>query len=512
MLRVTTIAFLLAAFAFAQTADNPSFTVADVKLSKPGTINSGSQFVPGGKYLARGVTMLNMISDAYGVEAEMIVGGPNWLDSARYDITTKAPPATDDVTAKLMLRSLLAERFKLVIHKDQKAMPSYALSVSKRGLKLKESAAPGPQNCDGSGGGAKDITMTCQHMTIADLAQQLRQNARGYVDQPVVDMTGLKGTYDYTLSWTPKGLLRKPGESEGDKPAGTSLFDAVERQLGLKLELQKQPVPVIVIDKVTEKPTDNPPEVTSKLQKEPTEFEVADIHPSAPNTKTDAQFLPGGRIDVKAVTMEFLLTQAYNVDKEMIVGPKWFTVDKFDIVAKAPVDLTPEVAMTMLKNLLADRFKLKAHMEDQPVPVYALTVSKRGLKMKESTGETRSGCKSTAGDGKRNYTCQNTTMAQLAEKLRQQAPAYVDHPVVDLTGLKGAYDFVLSWTPKQQFQNGGRGGDAAVTPGASGASDPNGDLTVSEALERQLGIKMEATKHPLPVVVVDHVEQKPTEN
>ena len=404
--------FILSGLAAGQTTA-PAFAIADVHLSKSGAANQGSFFSPGGRYSARGATMLNLIQDAYGVEPEMIVGGPNWLDTTKFDITARPPAATDEATAKLMLQTLLADRFKLQIHKDQKAMSSYVLRVSKRGLKIQESGAPGAKNCDGAGGGPIDITFKCTNMTMADLATQVRQNARAYVDQPVIDKTGLTGAYDFTLSWTGKNQLRKPGEGEPDKPTGTSntsVFDALDKQLGLKLELQKEPVSVIVIDAANEKPIENAPEVISKLPKDPTEFEVAEITPSAPGTKKmDINFLPGGRLDLKGVSIKFLLTLAYGIqDDDMLAGPKWIDTEKFDIVAKAPVDLTQDVAEVMLRNLLADRFKFKMHYEERPVQVYALVVSKKGLKIKESAGDMRANCKNSASNGKRNFTCQNT--------------------------------------------------------------------------------------------------------
>ena len=109
----------------------------------------------------------------------------------------------------------------------------------------------------------------------------------------------------------------------------------------------------------------------------------------------------------------------------------------------------------------------------------------------------------------RTYTCQNTTMAQLAERLPFLAPAYIDRPVVDLTGLKGGFDFALSWTPRGQFSAAGTG---QASGGIPVATDPTGTLTIFEAVDRQLGLKLNEQKHPMPVLVVDHVNRKPTDN
>jgi hypothetical protein len=116
-----------------------------------------------------------------------------------------------------------------------------------------------------------------------------------------------------------------------------TLFDAVAR-LGLKLEPQNAPIPVIVVDRVSEKPTDNLPGVTQSLPSIPTEFEVADIKPSQPGTKEDFQLQPSGRIDARGVTMKELIQQAWlgiDNDDMLVGGPKWLDVDRFDIVAKS---------------------------------------------------------------------------------------------------------------------------------------------------------------------------------
>jgi uncharacterized protein (TIGR03435 family) len=136
-------------------------------------------------------------------------------------------------------------------------------------------------------------------------------------------------------------------------------------------------------------------------------------------------------------------------------------------------------------------------MEKQPADVFALTANKP--KLKAADPSTRSTCKIGNADGMRMIECQNTTMAQLADKLRGAAGPYIGHPVVDLTGLSGTYDFTASWTPFQRFAR-------------RGADDNTVVLSVFEALDRQLGLKLAAQKHPMPVVVVDHIDRKPTEN
>lgn len=104
-------------------------------------------------------------------------------------------------------------------------------------------------------------------------------------------------------------------------------------------------------------------------------------------------------------------------------------------------------------------------------------------------------------------------MAQLAEAAHRFAGGYVDHAAVDMTGLKGAYDFTLSWTPKGVVAGAGRGGNRAESGQNDGASDPSGGITFFDAIDKQLGLRLESgQKHPMPVLVVDHVERLAAEN
>jgi uncharacterized protein (TIGR03435 family) len=180
----------------------------------------------------------------------------------------------------------------------------------------------------------------------------------------------------------------------------------------------------------------------------------------------------------------------------------------------------------MLRALLVDRFKLTTHFEDQPVNVYALVAvntSAVASKLKKADPSNRSNCKYVGGvpggaasASLRLNVCQNVTMAQFADWLqgaRNTARAYMDHPIVDATGIEGNRDFTLTFSLFLAFQTngGGRGGDAQAANVAA-ASDPNGAIPFGEALEKQLGLKLELRKQPMPVLVVDHIEQKPTDN
>jgi uncharacterized protein (TIGR03435 family) len=185
----------------------------------------------------------------------------------------------------------------------------------------------------------------------------------------------------------------------------------------------------------------------------------------------------------------------------------------------------------MLKALIIDRFKLTTHMEDKPMDAYTLLADKP--KLKKADPQNRTNWKEGPGpDGKdprketpalgRLVTCQNMTMSQLADLLPNIAGGYfqtVSRTVLDSTGVEGAFDFTLSFSGAGILNGnngGGRGGDgprsAGPTDGAGAASDPSGGMTLMDAMDKQIGIKLITTKRPVQVLVIDHIEQKPTDN
>jgi len=336
---------------------------------------------------------------------------------------------------------------------------------------------------------------------------------------PVADMTGLKGSWDFTLKWTDRRLLAAAGTE------GITIFDAVEKQLGLKLEVQQIPMPVIVVDSVSEKPTDNLPGVSEKLPPVPSRFEVADIKPSAPETQRSLRALPGGRIDLRGFTLKDLIKLAWEIEDldvidndDMLVGaPKWLDKERFDIVAEVSAagpqtgaGLDIDSTRRMLRALLEDRFKLATHHESEPVSVFTMVAAKP--KLRKADASNRPGCRNApAPSGLAPIFllhCHNVTMAELAEELPAFGGLYINHPVVDETGLDGGWDFDLNWSPPHLVRSGESVSAAVAAPVAE---DPNGALTIVEALNK-VGLKLEPQKRPMPVLVIDHVEEKPTDN
>lgn len=494
----STVLLLASCVAFAQT---PQFEVADVHVSKPGSRAQGG-LLPGGRVELHGFTMLNLISFVYGVDEDMVVGGPKWLDTDRFDITAKGPKNTTEESSKRMVQALLADRFKLIMHTEPEPGPAFALTAGKK-LLIKEAASADDGGCEPKVE-QPWITFTCKNLTMTQFADRVHQWAGGYLDHPVIDQTALKGGYDFAIRWTGRGAL-------ANTPDGLSIFDAVDKELGLKLEAKKLPIPAMVIDSVNETPTPNAPGVKEDLPISATEFEVADVKMSRPDEKMNGRVLPSGRVDLEAFPLREAIKFAYDIqDDAGLVAPKWLESAKFDIHANAGSAVSMDALRTMMKSLLADRFKLTVHKEDQPVPVYVLLAGKKP-KLEPSTGADRAGCKRSVPNNMMLYECKSTTMAQFVEGIHQVAGGYLgDHPMIDGTELTGSYDFSLTWTPVQALPAGkGRGPADAAAPGV--ASDPGG-LTVFEAIDRQLGLKVETQKRPMPVVVIDHINQTPTEN
>ncbi len=552
---------LLSSAVFGQSADTaPTFEIADVHVS-PHTLtpNMRGGVLRAGRYEILTATMVDLIRTAYGVDADKVLGGPSWLESDRFDVIAKAPPAASPDAAKLMLQALLADRFKLVVHRDSHALPGFALTVGKGGApKLKEADGSGDTGCKytipppppppppGTQAGAPVINVPtyvyeCHNMTMAAFAEAMRTMlaAQTYFGTGLIaDQTGLKGAWDFNFKYGPKisggivALLVAPG------PETISIFDAMDKQLGLKLDPLKVSTPVVIVDSVNRKPSDNPPGVTTALPVIPAEFEVADLRlrdPSAPPAP-GAGFQPSGRVDLRGYPLTALINLALNANgPDSLVGlPKSLNSVRVDLIAKMPSNgpaapnqpIDIEFFRPALRALLEERFKLKTHTEQRPGDAYTLMAGKPKLQ-KTADPLMRTGCKEGPGpDGKdsrvanpilsRLITCQNITMAQFADMLPRLANGYVHSEVVDATGLTDAYDFTLSFSANglAQFVAQVQGGGAAPAGAgaAPAASDPGGGLSLPDAVNKQLGLKLETVKRPLPVIVIDHIEEKPADN
>jgi len=505
----------------------------------------------GGRYEIKNATMVDLIRSAYTFTADKIFGGPSWLELDRFDVVAKLPQETTPEDRRQMMQALLRDRFKLAVHNDTKPLPAYALTVGKK-PSLKEADGQGETGCKAEtasgppGEGAMRINMSgpngtmqtlnlgpgmtihmiCRNMTMSAFAGSIRGmiGAPDLGSSPVMDETELKGAWNFDLRYS----MQFFGPMPGNDAERISLASAIEK-LGLKLEQKQVPTPVLVVDSVNRSAGDDPPEVAESLPPIPipTEFEVADIKPTDPSFRGGRNnFQPGGRYTAQGMSLHNLVMFAFNVrgmSRESIVGlPPFADSERYDITAKAPAvggqppNIDFETSGPMLRALLVDRFKMTYHTEQRKVSAYSLIAPKS--KLKKADPDTRSSCKQSnnalgAPAGSITFSCQNVTMAYFADRLQNLSfNGAISWPVDDATGLEGGYDISLSFSPNagMNFGGGGRGGNSGENA-VPVAADPSTGMTLFEAIEK-LGLKLEQRKREMPVIVIDHIEQKPTEN
>lgn len=224
----TNFALLLFASASSgQTLPAPAFEVASIKPSTAEPGSSSGITTDTGRIAGRNVTLKRCIRGAYGMPEAQIFGGPKWVDEERYDIDAKAAGRAGDHELMEMLQQLLAERFKLVIHRETRPLSGYALVAGKKGITAKRSE---PDTGSRTNSSRRSIEAT--GCSMGCLATKLAE----VLHVPVADSTGLEGKFDFKLEWTPDDLQ-------------TAVLPALEEQLGLKLEGRKVPTEVIVIDR-----------------------------------------------------------------------------------------------------------------------------------------------------------------------------------------------------------------------------------------------------------------------
>ncbi len=208
MLRALQFAGFAALFAgavFAQTG------TADIHASPPNTIpEMRSRFVRG-RFELRNATLVDLIRTAWSVDADKVVGGPDWLGADRFDVTVAAPADSTPETLKTMLRTLLADRFQLVVHRDTRSLRAYAMTVAGKPL-LKPADGSGESGCAiGQSTNPGPVAFECRNMTMAAFAKQLSgvREASGYLfNYPVADRTGLQGAWNFRVEWSPRVAQR----------------------------------------------------------------------------------------------------------------------------------------------------------------------------------------------------------------------------------------------------------------------------------------------------------------
>ena len=538
-------------------ARRASFDAVEVEPASAFARKVASPVINGNRYEYKFGNMVDFISTAYSMPPEKVLEGPMWVEYDRYDIIGRVPPDTSPEKVKEMLQTVLTTRFGLVTRSEMRQLPAVALVAGKKPLLKPASGSPAgcKMSMTGASPEASQLQADCHNMTMAAFVDQLRtfpggrllsnvaveDNAAGVrsmSSEPIHDKTDLKGAWDFTLTF-PIAASSTPGV----------LAAAIENQLGLKLETTQVAFPVLVIEKVNRVATPNSARNLASLAVKTPEFEVAEIKPfdmsnPAGRRMMGLQFPPGGRgsqITITGMTLSALIQQAWNLQPDKVVGgPKWLETDRWEIVAKLPVDpqtgapvvTTPEAVWPMLRALLADRFKLTTHSEEREVTAYKLVALKPklspadpGIRTKCSDGPGANGKdpRKTNPALSRLVTCRNINMDEFSVLMESFSWGYFADPVINATDLQGTWDITLSFSPWSMmegkgppgsFVNGLKVGGSMRAPSDAGndASAPSGAVSFADALEKQLGLKLEPMKRKVQVMVIDHIEPKPTEN
>ena len=221
-----------------------AFGVVSVKVAKPGTRGSGMTPTPAGVKM-QNVTVKDMIGEAYHVYDMQIAGGPKWIESDRYDVEAKAPG--DKVAGKeqrrAMMRTMLEERFGLSVHEKQQEMQAFLLETAKKGPKLAVTKDPT----------TPVVFRVYQRRQITSVnapLDYLTEALTWMIGRPVLDRTGLDGTFDYKLEWAPDELQMRSVDAPVSSDADAPSLEAALGELGLRLVSRKGPVKMIVVDKV----------------------------------------------------------------------------------------------------------------------------------------------------------------------------------------------------------------------------------------------------------------------
>ena len=278
---------LCAAAAFGQSPPRVEFEVASVKPTTQQLTNQVrvGVTIDGAQVHCQYLSVKDLLVFAYNVKFHQIVG-PDWIASARFDISAKLPSESKRGEVREMMKSLLEDRFQLKVHHDRREFPVYALVVGKGQLRMKEvpvdsaedlaktpvdvKASGGPGGTSVDFGHGSSFTFGNNKFEARKLTMvQLADNLTRFMDKPVVDMTGLTAAYDFTLDFTPAdyramlirsalaaGVTLPPEALRALDASGDSLLASIQA-LGLKLESRKAPIDVIVVDSGTKTPTEN---------------------------------------------------------------------------------------------------------------------------------------------------------------------------------------------------------------------------------------------------------------
>jgi len=532
----------------------PSFEAVTIKPNKTGEIARAIGFEPD-RFMATNVTLHGLIAAAYAAAGSEILGGPDWVRSKNYDVEAKLDtPVIDELSTlgpdqrlleqKRILQALLADRFRLALHREKREPPAYVLAIAKDGLKLQE-AKPGDTYPDGFkdpegrplGAGALLQPGPCklvgQGVHMADLAKTLSMNYLG--GQAVIDQTSLSGVYDFTLDCHTALMER-----------GESVLTVLPEQLGLELK----PLDVLVIDHA-EEITGGESIQTQQQDQGVAESLAASMPPARvyesvsirSNQSTTAftpavEFRPNG-FTATNVTLQMLIQQAYGVEAYQIAGaPAWLDRDRYDVEAKVDDSVADELSkgeadrlsaeqQPMLFELLADHFLLSVHRETRELPTYALVIAKNGSKLHQATpGDTYpNGISDSLGNGhgdimrmlRGQIIGQGVSLDALVQPLSHE----LGRTVLNRTGLTGKYDCTLQWSDgrilaRRYIVPGGDSKHVRLDPPPSTNAESRkfSGPSIFAALHDQLGLELVESHEqssPAQILVIDRAE-KPSEN
>ncbi|MEO8369473.1 MAG: TIGR03435 family protein [Candidatus Solibacter sp.] len=251
-MRLLATAILTARAAFA--AGSPEFDVASLKpviLDGADTYRANLGYYRNGVVALSNVTLAECLRFAYDITSDDLVAGPEWIKNkyVRFDITGKTDPSKSRAEALLMLRTLLEDRFELKLRKEPRTLSYFALTAPEGAGRLKAIEAPPSEQ--------KTLLrpghIAHNNITMLMLATLIARFTR----MPVVDQTNLPGLYDLTLDWARDTSMPLPNAAPSDAPDGPSISEAVQKQLGLKLEKRKGPIDVLVVDSARQVPKEN---------------------------------------------------------------------------------------------------------------------------------------------------------------------------------------------------------------------------------------------------------------
>jgi uncharacterized protein (TIGR03435 family) len=499
-----------------------------------------------GRVDIRNATLVNLIDYAHGIEDDdgredvSIVGGPSWLDFDRFDVAAIVPslqPAIPETsqpnfgmyapgingTIRPIVERILEERFHLKYHNANWPLPGYVVTVAKDGPKLAEAKDPtAPNSCQAVR--EKDdlarVTTTCTSETIA----QFLTTIGGTFRHPLLDRTGLTKPYDFTLRFTFEQLSTR-------QDSINSYIEEMNKQLGIVMTLVDVPQPALVVDHVDRTPTANPPETARLVPATPElEAEVASIR-VADAKEPQAQMHPGGsQITFTNFSLQQLVVEAWQLPSAAMLGdaPPWLDRVRYTIMAKLPPEVDGRTLVlhqdpldSMLRKLLTDRFHIQSHWGQQTADGYVLLAGTPRMKKADPTSRTY--CKYGPAEGEKDvrrvdspfnamFHCQNVTMAQFADLLSAVARADVTSRAVDKTGLKDSYVFSVSHTSGGRLRLQEAAAQAAAKQTGEATVAPVQGLSIEDAIRKELGIRLEKQPLPLPFLILDHIDQTPTEN